>query len=89
MIERDIHPLTIGRKAWLFSDSVAGADASAVLYSLIDLPRLRHRAYADLSHVLTELPKRKPGADVTDLLPFNFTVKPSTIRRPSSGAWGN
>jgi hypothetical protein len=28
--------------------------------------------YAYLRHVLTELPRRQPGDDVTDLLPFNF-----------------
>ncbi len=28
--------------------------------------------YAYLRHVLTELPKRQPGTDVTDLLPFNY-----------------
>lgn len=35
VIERDIRPFTIGRKAWLFSNSVAGANASAVIYSLM------------------------------------------------------
>jgi len=74
LIERDIRPFTIGRKAWLFSNSVAGADASAVIYSLM----LTCRAcgvepYAYLRHVLTELPQRQAGADVADLLPFNFT----------------
>jgi len=73
LIERDIRPFTTGRKAWLFSNSVAGADASAVIYSLM----LTCRAcgvelYAYLRHVLTELPRRQPGDDVTDLLPFNF-----------------
>ncbi|MBC7489896.1 MAG: transposase domain-containing protein, partial [Glaciimonas sp.] len=28
--------------------------------------------YAYLRHILTELPARAPGADMTDLLPFNF-----------------
>ena len=73
LIERDIRPFTIGRKAWLFSNSVAGAEASAVIYSLM----LTCRAcgvepYAYLRHILTELPARAPGADMTDLLPFNF-----------------
>ena len=73
MIERDIRPFTTGRKAWLFSNSAAGADSSAVIYSLM----LTCRAcgvepYAYLLHILTELPRRQPGDDVTDLLPFNF-----------------
>jgi len=73
VIERDIRPFCTGRKSWLFSDSVAGAKASAMVYSLM----LTCRAcgvepYAYLLHVLTELPQRAPDADVTDLLPFHY-----------------
>ena len=76
LIERDIRPFTIGRKAWLFSNSVAGADASAVIYSLMLTCRACDvEPYAYLRHVLTELPKRQTGADVTDLLPFNFATR--------------
>lgn len=31
--ENEIRPFVIGRKNWLFSDSVKGAQASAMLYS--------------------------------------------------------
>ncbi|PRE10913.1 IS66 family transposase [Burkholderia multivorans] len=73
VLERDIRPFTTGRKAWLFSDTVAGAKASAIVYSLM----LTCRAcgvepYAYLLHVLTELPRRTAEADISDLLPFNF-----------------
>ena len=73
VIERDIRPFCTGRKSWLFSDSVAGAKASAMVYSLM----LTCRAcgvepYAYLLHVLTELPQRAPDANVTDLLPFRY-----------------
>lgn len=77
LIERDIRPFTIGRKAWLFSNSVAGADASAVIYSLMLTCRACDvEPYAYLLHVLTELPRRQAGDDVTDLLPFNFNMAP-------------
>ncbi|MES0065191.1 transposase domain-containing protein, partial [Mesorhizobium sp. M0074] len=61
------------RKSWLFSDTVDGARASAVIYSLM----LTCRAcgvepLAWLRHVLTELPQRNEDADIYDLLPFNF-----------------
>lgn len=73
LIERDIRPFTTGRKNWMFSNSVAGADASAVIYSLMLTCRACNVApYTYLRHVLTELPKRMAGADVTDLLPFNY-----------------
>lgn len=73
VIERDIRPFCTGRKSWLFSDTVAGAKASAAVYSLM----LTCRAcgvepYAYLLHVLTELPQRAADADISDLLPFNF-----------------
>lgn len=73
VIERDIRPFATARRAWLFSHSVAGADASAVIYSLMLTCRACNvEPYAYLLHILTELPRRKPGDDVTDLLPFNF-----------------
>ncbi len=31
--------------------------------------------YTYLLHVLTELPQRAPGADISDLLPFNFAKR--------------
>ena len=73
LLERDIRPFTTGRKNWLFADTVAGAKASAIIYSLM----LTCRAcgvepFMYLRHVLTELPQRAPEADVTDLLPFHF-----------------
>jgi transposase len=73
LIERDIRPFTTGRKNWMFSNSVAGADASAVIYSLMLTCRACDvEPYTYLRHVLTELPKRMADDDVTDLLPFNF-----------------
>lgn len=64
------------RKAWLFSNSVAGADASAVIYSLMLTCRACDvEPYAYLRHILTELPRRQQGDNVTDLFPFNFSKR--------------
>ena len=52
LIECDIRPFTTGRKAWLFSNSVAGADASAVIYSLMLTCRVRRRAICLLTPYL-------------------------------------
>ncbi len=62
----------------MFSDTVAGAKASAVVYSLM----LTCRAcgvepHAWLLHVLAELPQRAPDADISDLLPFNYAKQQS------------
>jgi transposase len=34
--ENKIRPFVIGRKNWMFSDSVKGAESSAAIYSLIE-----------------------------------------------------
>ncbi len=73
LLERDIRVFATGRKSWLFSDTVDGANASAVIYSLM----LTCRAcgvepLAWLRHALAQLPQRDQDADIDDLLPFNF-----------------
>jgi transposase len=79
VIERDIRPFCTGRKSWLFSDTVAGAKASAMVNSLMLTCRACSvEPYAYLLHVLTEIPQRPPDADVMDLLPFNF-AKPAAV----------
>ena len=64
LLERDIRIFATGRKSWLFSDTVDGAKASAVIYSLM----LTCRAcgiepLAWLRHALTELPQRTERAE--------------------------
>ncbi|MFP1131221.1 IS66 family transposase [Asticcacaulis sp. W401b] len=77
LLERDIRVFATGRKSWLFSDTVEGAKASAVVYSLMLTCRACGvESLAYLRHVFTEMPKRDKDADVQDLLPFNF-AKPS------------
>ena len=34
--ENAIRPFVVGRKNWLFSDTVHGAESSAIIYSLIE-----------------------------------------------------
>ncbi|CAB3775349.1 hypothetical protein LMG29542_08731 [Paraburkholderia humisilvae] len=80
MLERDIRPFTTGRKAWLFSDSVAGAKASAIIYSLMLTCRACNvEPYTYLLRVLTELPQRGADADISDLLPFNVATPPDVL----------
>jgi transposase len=84
VIERDIRPFCTGRSSWLFSDTVAAAKASAIVYSLMVTGRACDvEPYAYLVHVLTELPKRAPDADVADLLPFNFAKLMAAARNPA------
>ncbi|WP_018437876.1 transposase domain-containing protein, partial [Paraburkholderia atlantica] len=55
---------------------------SAMIYSLMLTCRACNvEPYAYLVHVLTELPKREPHADVTDLLPFKYAKLTETAAR--------
>ena len=76
ILERDIRPFATSRNSWLFSDTVAGAKASAIVYSLVLTCRACNvEPYAYLHHVLTEMPQRASDADISDLLPFNFAKR--------------
>ena len=69
--ENAIRPFVVGRKNWLFSDTVHGAEASANLYSLIQTAKANgHAPYDYLRRVLTELPKAERVEDIERLLPF-------------------
>jgi transposase len=84
VLERDVRPFATSRKSWLFSDTVAGAKASAMVYSLMLTCRACDvEPYAYLLHVLTELPQRAAEADISDLLPFNFARRQNTLRPPA------
>jgi len=85
LLERDIRVFVTGRKNWLFSDTVAGAKASAVIYSLVLTCRACGVDPHDwLAHVLTQLPQRGPEADIEDLFPFNFAAKDAAPDENSS-----
>lgn len=74
--ENRIRPFAIGRKNWLFSDSVAGAEASAMIYSILQTARGNGLdPYAYLRHLLTELPKSQTADQIEKLLPHKIDLK--------------
>ena len=80
LCENAIRPFVMGRKAWLFSDTQAGADASARLYSLIETARANGlEPYAYLRHVFTELPKAVTAEDIEALLPWNVDLATPSV----------
>ena len=71
--ENAIRPFVIGRKNWLFSYSPAGAQSSAVLYSLIETAKANQlEPYHYLKRVFTELPAARTLEQVEALLPWNM-----------------
>lgn len=71
--ERAIKPFVIGRKNWMFSNTTKGAEASAVLYSLIETAKSNGLVPFDyLHHILKELGEGKSNTE--GLLPWNVSL---------------
>ena len=79
--ENAIRPFVIGRKNWLFSQSVKGVKASANLYSLIETAKANGlEPYAYLRTLFTELPKAVTVEEIENLLPGNIHAEHITIK---------
>jgi transposase len=78
--ENAIRPFVIGRKAWLFSDTPAGANSSAILYSLIETAKANGVEPSSwINYVLNNIASAKTVDDYDALMPWNTTDLP---RRP-------
>jgi transposase len=76
LVENAIRPFVVGRKNWLFSDTVRGAEASANLYSLIETAKANGvEPYRYLRHVFTELPKATRLEEIEGLLPHRVAAE--------------
>jgi len=70
LVENAIRPFVIGRKNWLFSATVRGAESSANIYSLIETAKANGlEPYRYLRHVLAELPKAQTVEEIEELMP--------------------
>lgn len=73
--ERAIKPFVIGRKNWMFANTEAGAQASALLYSLVETARINGLTpYDYLLAVLTALKSPDDEIDWDALLPWKITL---------------
>jgi transposase len=78
LVENDIRPFVVGRKNWLFFDQPGGADAGAILYSLIETAKANGlEPYHYLLYLFDKLPGLDDGYDdhgqLKALLPMNLT----------------
>ena len=83
--ERAIRPFAVGRKNWQLIDTVNGAQASAIIYSIVETAKANNlKPYEYLRHLLTELPRRldEKSSDLKldDLLPWSDDL-PDTCRK--------
>ena len=70
--ERAIRPFAIGRRAWLFSDTPAGAEASARLYSMVETAKANGlEPYTWLLKVMRSPPGASKIGDLEHLVPWN------------------
>jgi transposase len=76
LLESQIRPIAMGRKAYLFTAAARGGHVAATLYSLLGTCRLNAiEPYAYLKDVLQRLPAQ-PINRLAELLPFNW--RPAT-----------
>jgi transposase len=70
--ERAIRPFAIGRRAWLFADTPAGAEASARLYSMVETAKANGlEPYIWLLKVMRGLPDASKSGNWEPLMPWN------------------
>lgn len=75
LAENAIRPFVVGRKAWLFSDTPAGAHASAAIYSVIETAKANGiEPYQYLRTVFELLPQATTADDVAALLPWHLSL---------------
>jgi len=73
--ENAIRPFVVGRRNWLFADTVAGANASANLYSLLQTCLVNGiDGYRYLRALLIALPNARTADDYADLLPWRIVL---------------
>lgn len=73
--ENAIRPFCVGRRNWLFADTVHGANASANLYSLLQTCRVNGiDGYRYLRALFTALPNAQTADDYAALLPWNIDL---------------
>ena len=76
--EQAIRPFTIGRKNFVLIDTISGAKASDIAYSIVETAKSnRLNIYEYLNYVLSEIPKHMNGSDLSfidGLLPWSETL---------------
>ena len=72
LAENAIRPFAIGRKAWLFADTIRRENASATCYSLIETAKANNlELYAYILHILNHIGCADMVEKVEALLPWN------------------
>ena len=69
--ERAIRPFAVHRKNWLFADTIPGAKANAVMYSIIESAKVNHlNIYKYINYLLEQIPQLENPTDEKALEKF-------------------
>lgn len=72
--EQSIRGFCIGKKNWVMIDTIAGAESSAIIYSIAETVKANNlKPYDYFEYLLTEIPKHMEDHDTSfceDLLPW-------------------
>ena len=83
--EQSIRGFCIGKKNWVMIDTIAGAKASAIIYSIAETAKANNlKPYDYFEYLLTEIPKHLDDTDrsfLDDLLPWSPSL-PANCRKP-------
>lgn len=81
--ENAIRPITVGRKNWLFCDSVDGANASAICFTMIEMAKAYDlNVYKYLNFLLEKRPNaRTAQKELEKLAPWNEEVQKMFARK--------
>lgn len=86
--ERAIRPFCIGKKNWNIIDTLNGAEASAMLYSIVETAKANNlNIYEYFKHLLTEIPKHQDDKYDSDylnvLLPWSKDLPEQCLKKTS------
>lgn len=86
--ERSIRPFCVGKKNWMLINTIKGAQASAVCYSLAESAKMNDlKPYMYYKHLLSELPYRMDAhgnidpASLDDLMPWSKNLPKECYKR--------
>ena len=71
LAERTIRPFAVHRKNWLFADTIPGAKANAVMYSIIESAKANKlNIYKYINYLLEQLPQLENPSDEDEIKKF-------------------
>lgn len=85
--EQSIREFCVGKKNWVIIDTIAGAEASAIIYSIAETAKVNNmKPYDYFEYLLTEIPRHMDDHDTNfceDLLPWSDKL-PANCRKQLS-----